>query len=99
MDFIDGLPRSQKGGNEAIWVVVVCLTKSAHFIPVKKTRTVALLAQLYVKEIVRLHGIPSSIMSDRDPLFTSEFWRSLQAALGTALNLSTTYLPRNDGHT
>ena len=76
MDFIDGLPRSRKG-NESIWVIVDRLTKSAHFIPVRSNRTAASLAQLYVKEVVRLHGVPSSIVSDRDPLFTSEFWRSL----------------------
>jgi len=72
MDFIDGLPRSRKG-NEAIWVIVDRLTKSAHFIPVKSNRTAASLAQLYVKEVVRLHGVSSSIFSDGDPPFTSEF--------------------------
>jgi len=98
MDFIDGLSRSRKG-NEAIWVIVDRLTKRAHFISVKSNRTAASLAQLYVKEIIRLHGVPSSIVSDRDSLFTSEFWRSLQAALGTKLSLSTTYYPQTDGQT
>lgn len=65
MDFVDGLPRSRRG-NESIWVVVDRLKKSAHFIPVKSTRTAATLATLYIKEIVRLHGIPLSIVSDRD---------------------------------
>ena len=82
MDFIDGLPRSKRG-NTSIWVVVDRLTKSAHFIPVKSKRTASYLASLYIREVVRLHGVPSSIVSDRDPLFTSEFWRSLQEALGT----------------
>ena len=68
MDFIDGLPRS-RSGNESIWVVVDRLTKSAHFIPVKSARTAATLSTLYIKEIERLHGIPVSIVSDRDPLF------------------------------
>jgi len=98
MDFIDGLPRSRKG-NESIWVIVDRLTKSAHFIPVGSNKTAASLAQLYVKEIIRLHGIPSSIVSDRDPLFTSDFWRSLQDALGAELNLSTAYHPQTDGQT
>jgi len=57
------------------------------------------LAKLYVKEIVRLHGVPSSIVSDRDPLFTSHFWQSLQQALGTKLNFSTAYHPQPDGQT
>ena len=72
MDFIDGLPRTKKG-NEAIWVIVDRLTKTAHFISVKSTRTAASLAGIYIKEIVRLHGIPRSIVSDRDPIFTSRF--------------------------
>jgi len=98
MDFIDGLPRTRRG-NESIWVIVDRLTKSAHFIPLRTTRTAAKLAELYVKEIVRLHGVPKSIVSDRDPLFTSEFWRSLQKELGTELSLSTAYHPQTDGQT
>ena len=73
MDFIDGLPRSRKG-NDSIWVIVDRLTKFAHFIPVRSNRTARSLAHLYFKEIVRLHGVPKSIVSDRDPLFTSKFW-------------------------
>ena len=72
MDFIVGLPRTTNG-NEAIWVVVDRLTKSAHFLAIKMTVTLEQLAQLYVKEIVRLHGIPKSIISDRDTRFTSHF--------------------------
>ena len=70
MDFIDGLPRT-RAGNEGIWVIVDRLTKSARFIPVRSTRTASKLAELYVKWIVRFHGIPKSIVSGRDPLFTS----------------------------
>lgn len=77
--------------------VVDHLTKCAHFIPVKKTRNAASLAQLYVKEIARIHGIPLNIVSDRDPLFTSEFWISLQTTFVTTLNLSTSYHSQNDG--
>ena len=98
MDFVDGLPRSRRG-NEGIWVIVDRLTKSAHFIPVKPTRTAASLAELYVKEIVRLHGVPSKIVSDRDPIFTSHFWEALQKEMGTSLSLSTAYHPQSDGQT
>lgn len=75
LDFIDGLPRTQKG-NESIWVIVDRLTKSAHFIPVKATRTASSLAEIYMKDIVRLHGVPTSIFCDRDPIFTSQFWNA-----------------------
>ena len=92
MDFVDGLPRSRKG-NTSIWVIVDRLTKSAHFIPVKSKRTASWLASIYLREVVRLHGVPSSIVSDRDPIFTSQFWNSLQEAMGTRLNLSTAYHP------
>ena len=98
MDFIDGLPRSRKG-NDSIRVIVDRLTKSAHFIPVRSNRTARSLAQLYLKEIVRLHGVPKSIVSDRDPLFTSKFWEAFQEELGTKLNLSSAYHPQTDGQT
>ena len=75
------------------------LTKSAHFIPVKSRRIASSLASIYLKEIVRLHGTPSIIVSDRDPIFTSEFWKSLQEAVGTQLCLSTAYHPQTDGQT
>uniref|UniRef100_A0A6N2LYN7 Reverse transcriptase n=1 Tax=Salix viminalis TaxID=40686 RepID=A0A6N2LYN7_SALVM len=96
MDFAMGLPRSEKG-SDAIWVIVDRLTKSAHFLPVKTTYNLNQLAQLYIDEIVRLHGIPISIVSDRDPRFTFVFWKSLHKALGTKLNFSTTYHPQTDG--
>ena len=76
MDFVSHLPRTFKG-YDAIWVVVDRLTKSAHFIPVSMTYSLEKLAELYVREVVRLHGIPSSIVSDRDPRFSSQFWQSL----------------------
>ena len=96
MDFVDGLPRSRKG-NTGIWVIVDRLTKSTHFIPIKSRRAAVWLASVYLREIVRLHDIPSSIVSDRDPIFTSEFWKSLQDAVATQLCLSTTYHPQTDG--
>ena len=98
MDFIDGVLRT-KSGHDSIWVIVDRLTKSARFILVKSTRTAATLAELYMKWVVRFHGVPKSIMSDRDPLFTSGFWKSLREALGSELRLSTTYHPQTDGQT
>ncbi|GJU09481.1 putative reverse transcriptase domain-containing protein [Tanacetum coccineum] len=76
-----------------IWVIVDRLTKSAHFLPMKKTDSIEKLAQLYLKEIVCKHGMPTSIISDRDSLFTSRFWKSLQEAMGTQLDMSTAYHP------
>jgi len=72
MDFIDKLLRSRKG-NEAIWVMVDRLTKSTRFIPIKSNRATSSLAQIYVWEVVQLHRVPISIVSDKDPLFTSDF--------------------------
>ena len=73
------------------------LTKSAHFLPIRLDYSLDRLADLYVNEIVRLHGIPLSIVSDRDPRFTSRFWKELQSAFGTILNFSTTFHPQTDG--
>ena len=98
MDFITSLSKTFSG-NDAIWVILDRLTKSAHFLAIKSTYTLDRLAQLYIQEIVRLHGIPKSIISDRDPRFTSNFWRSLQEALGTRLSFSTAYHPQTDGQT
>ena len=92
MDFVSGLPQIMRG-HDAIWVIVDRLTKTTHFLPVKKTFSLNQLATLYVTEIVRLHGVPSNIMSDRDSIFISHFWRALQEALGTQLLFSTAYHP------
>ncbi|GJX81809.1 reverse transcriptase domain-containing protein [Tanacetum coccineum] len=73
------------------------LTKSAHFIPIKATDSIETLTRLYIKEIVSRHGVPISIISDRDSHFTSRFWQSLQSALGTQLDMSTTYHPETNG--
>ena len=96
MDFVSRLPKSL-GGNDAVWVIVDRLTKSTHFLPIQSTFTLDKLASLYVKEIVRLHGVPVSIVSYRDTNFTSKFLRSLQNALGTQLNFSTAFHPQTDG--
>ena len=98
MDFAVGLPRTQ-GGYDSIWVIVDRLTKSAHFLAVKTTFKASQLARLFIAEIVRLHGVPSSIVSDRDPKFTSRFWRVFQQAMGTNLCLSTSNHPQTDGQT
>ncbi|KAK5839433.1 hypothetical protein PVK06_008221 [Gossypium arboreum] len=96
MDFVSGLPLSVSK-KDAIWVVVDRLTKSAHFIPVRTDFSMDKLAELYVSQIVRLHGVPISIVSDRDPRFTSRFWKKLQDALGTKLHFSTAFHPQTDG--
>ena len=96
MDFVSGLPRSRRG-RDSILVIVDRLTKSAHFLAVRTTDSLARLAQRYVDEIVRLHGVPVSIVSDRDPRFTSRFWPRLQRALGTTLQFSTAFHPQTDG--
>ena len=96
MDFVMGLPMTRRKNN-AIWVIVDRLTKSAHFIPIRIDYSLTKLSKLYVENIIRLHGVPSSIVSDRDPRFTSKFWRALQRALGTELNLSTAHDPQTDG--
>ncbi|KAA0037248.1 pol protein [Cucumis melo var. makuwa] len=75
------------------------LTKSAHFFPGKSIYTASKWAQLYMSEIVRLHGVPVSIVSDRDARFTSKFWKGLQTAMGTRLDFSTAFYPQNDGQT
>nr|GEV29437.1 putative reverse transcriptase domain-containing protein [Tanacetum cinerariifolium] len=96
MDFIVGLPRTPSG-YDSIWVIVDRLTKSAHFLPVKTMDNMEKLTKLYLKEIGCRHGVPISIISDRDSKFTSRFWRSLQEALGTRLDMSTAYHPKTDG--
>nr|GEZ20417.1 putative reverse transcriptase domain-containing protein [Tanacetum cinerariifolium] len=96
MDFIIGLPRTPSG-YDSIWVIIDRLTKSAHFLLVKTTDSMERLTHLYLKEVVCRHGVPISIISDRDSKFTSRFWRSLQEALGTRLDMSTAYHPKTDG--
>jgi len=92
MDFVVGMPLMQNH-HDAIWVVVDRLTKSAHFLPLKTTYSAEQLAKLYIKEIVRLHGVPISIVSNRDTKFASRFWHRFQTAMGTELNLSTAFHP------
>nr|GEZ03468.1 retrotransposon protein, putative, Ty3-gypsy subclass [Tanacetum cinerariifolium] len=96
MDFVSGLPRTPSG-YDTIWVIVDRLTKSTYFLPVKKMDSMEKLTQLYLKEVVCRHGVPISIISDRDSHFTSRFWRSLQKALGTNLDMSIAYHPQTNG--
>ncbi|GJT06265.1 hypothetical protein Tco_0840727 [Tanacetum coccineum] len=96
MDFVTKLPKTSTG-HDAIWVIVDRLTKLAHFIPIRATDSMETLTRLYIKEIVSRHGVPISIISDRDSHFTSRFWQSLQNALGTQLDMSTAYHPETDG--
>lgn len=98
MDFVTGLPKTLKG-YEAIWVIVDRLTKSAHFIPIDIIFPLQKLADLYISVIMKFHGVPSSIVSDRDPRFTCGFWKSLYEALGSNLKLSSSYHPQTDGQT
>ena len=92
MDFITKLPKMILQ-NDAIMVVVDKLIKAAHFIPVKTTHKVANIANIYMKEVSRLHGILKDIISDRDSNFTSKFWKGLFEGFGTSLNMSTWYHP------
>jgi hypothetical protein len=96
MDFIIGLPRTNKQ-HDSIMVVVDKLTKDAHFVPVKTTHKATNIAEIFMKEIARLHGIPRTIVSNRDTNFTSNFWRGLFKEFGTNINFSTTYHPQTDG--
>ena len=82
MDFVTQLPRTSHR-YDAVWVIVDRLTKSAHFLAVRMTFTLKELCRLYIREIVRLHGVTVSIVSDRDPRFTTHFWKSFQKAMGT----------------
>jgi transposase InsO family protein len=96
MDFIVGLPRTQ-AGYDSIWVIVDRLTKVAHFIPVKTTYLGAKLTELYMSQIVCLHGVPKKIMSDRGSQFTSKFWEKLHESMDTKLNFSSAYHSQTDG--
>jgi hypothetical protein len=98
MDFITGLPRSNRG-HDSVWVIVDRLTKVAHFLPIKTTNRGQNLAELYIGRIVSLHGVPKRIVSDRGSRFTSLFWESLHRALGTNLSFSTAFHPQTGGQT
>lgn len=96
MDFVMKLPKTLRG-HDAIWVIVDRLTKSAHFLAMRETLPMDKLARLYINEVVSRHGVPLSIVSDRDSRFTSHFWDAFQRELGTKIKLITTYHPQTDG--
>ncbi|GKA70664.1 putative reverse transcriptase domain-containing protein [Tanacetum coccineum] len=96
MDLVTKLPRSNSG-YDAIWVIVDRLTKSAHFLPIHEDYKTEKLARIYINEIVARHGVPVSIISDRDGRFVSHLWQALQEALGTKLHMSTAYHLETDG--
>jgi hypothetical protein len=96
MDFVTKLPRKNKQ-RDSINVVVDKLTKASHFISVKLVQKAANIADIYMREIARLHGIPKTIVSDTYPKFTSSFWKGLFNGFGTNLNFSTTYHLELDG--
>ena len=96
LDFVTHLPRTQRR-HDAVWVIVDRFTKSAHFLTVRMTFTLKEFCQLYIRDIVRLHGVSVSIVSDRDHRFTTHFWKSFQKAMGTQLTLSTAFYPQTNG--
>ncbi|GJT51326.1 putative reverse transcriptase domain-containing protein [Tanacetum coccineum] len=98
MYFVTKFPRTSSG-HDTIWVIVDRLTKSAHFLPMHEDYKMDILARLYLNEIVARHGMPISIISDRDSCFISRFWQTMQKALGARLDMSTAYHPQTDGQT
>ena len=96
MDFVTHLPRTLQG-YDAVWVIVDQLTKSAHFLAVRMTFTLERFYWLYIREIVWLHGVPVSIVLDRDSRFTTHFWKSFQKAMGTRLIMSIDFHPQTNG--
>ena len=97
MDFMEGLPISQN--RDVIMVIVDCLSKYAHFVPLKHPFTATTVTKAFVDNVMRLHGLPISIVSDRDKIFISSFWRSLFKLQGTELCFSSSYHPQSDGQT
>jgi len=98
MEFITGLPKTRKN-NDSIMVVVDKLSRSTHFIHVQSTYRAVKITHIFMQNIFRLHGLPKTIISDHDVKFTSIFWKTFFAELGTQLNFSMAYHPQTDGQT
>ena len=96
MDFVTHFPRTSRG-HDTVWVIVDRLTKSTHFLAMRMTLNLEEFYRFYKREIVRLHGVPVSIVSDRDPKFTTNFWESFKRFMGTRLMMSTSFHPQTDG--
>ncbi|GJP30128.1 hypothetical protein CLOM_g22514 [Closterium sp. NIES-68] len=96
LDFITGLPPTTSG-HDAFLVVIDKFSKMGHFIPTHTTARTEQTAQLFVRHIISQHGIPTTLISDRDPKFTSKFWKELMSLLGTKLAMSSAYHPQTDG--
>ena len=97
MDFVEGLPKS--GGKDVIMVVVDRLTKYSHFIALGHPFTISTVANAFMENVYKLHGNPSSIVSDREPTFISRFWQDLFQLQGVSIKLSSSYHPQTDGQT
>ena len=97
MDFITGLPKVQ--GRDCLYVVVDRLTKFAHFFAISSYYSAAQVVELFFREVFRLHGLPKTIVSDRDNKFTGAFWQELFLLVGTELAMTTSYHPQSDGKT
>ena len=96
MDFVTHLPQTVRK-HDAVCMIVNRLTKSARFLVMRMTFTLKEFYRLYIREIAWLHGVPVSIVSDKDPRFTIHFWKSFQSAMGTQLMMSTAFHPQTDG--
>lgn len=95
MDFIEGMPKSK--GHDVILVVVDCLTKFGNFIPLSNPYTASTVAELFMTNVFKLHGLPKSVVSDRDFVFVSSFWKALFTLWGSTLNYNLAYHPQSDG--
>lgn len=95
MDFIESLPLPQ--GKEVIWVIVNRLSKYAHFLALAQPVTAAGLAQIFIDQVYKLHGAPADVVSNRDPLFVSSFWKEFMGHLGVNQSLTSAYHPQSDG--